>query len=71
MDLGLAGKKAFVAASSKGPGEATATRFVEEGANVAISSRSRENVLEARGRILDETVADGDRLLATTCDFTE
>ena len=71
MDLGLAGKAAFVAASSKGLGRAIAARFLEEGAAVAVSSRDRERVDEARRWLLDETGADDDRLLATTCDLAD
>lgn len=71
MDLDLTDKTAFVAASSKGLGKAIAKRFVEEGATVTISSRSHENVLEARQRILEETAVDEERVLATTCDLTD
>lgn len=71
MDLGLTGKTAFVAASSQGLGRAIAVRFVEEGANVTVSSRSREHVDEARRAVLDETAADEEQVLATTCDVTD
>lgn len=39
MDLGLAGKVAIVAASSKGLGKATAIQFAREGATVVMCSR--------------------------------
>lgn len=71
MDLGLTGRTAFVAASSQGLGKAIATRFVEEGADVTISSRRRANVDEARADILDETAGRDDQVLATTCDVTD
>lgn len=71
MNLGLAGKTAFVAASSQGLGKAAATRLVEEGANVAVSSRRREHVDEARRTILEETGCDSERVLATRCDITD
>lgn len=71
MDLGLTGQTAFVAASSKGLGRAVARRFLEEGATVTISSRSHENVSEARQQLLEATTVDDERLLATTCDLTE
>lgn len=71
MDLGLTDKTAFVAASSKGLGEAIATRFVEEDANVAISSRNRENVDAARRTILEQTAGSEDQVLATSCDVTD
>ena len=44
MDLGLSGKVALVAGASKGLGRAIAAELVEEGARVAISSRSRERI---------------------------
>lgn len=68
MDLGLDGERAFVAASSKGLGRAVATRLVDEGARVTISSRSAENLADARAYILDETGADGDAVHTETCD---
>lgn len=71
MDLELADKTAFVAASSQGLGRASAARLLEEGANVTISSRSRENVDQAREAILDETGAPSDHVLACRCDVTD
>ncbi|MFB6303252.1 MAG: SDR family oxidoreductase [Haloferacaceae archaeon] len=71
MDLGLDGKRAFVAASSKGLGRAVATRLVEEGARVTVSSRSEDNLADAREHILDETGADGDAVGTETCDVRE
>ena len=44
MDLGLNGKVALVAASSKGLGKAVATALAAEGARVVVSSRD-ENAL--------------------------
>ena len=46
MDLGLAGKKVFVAASRSGLGAATARRFSLEGALVAINGRQLETLTE-------------------------
>ena len=46
MDLGLSGKVAIVAASSKGLGKAVAMELAKEGAKVAVCARS-EDVLEA------------------------
>lgn len=68
MDLGLDGRRAFVAASSKGLGRAIATRLVGEGARVTISSRSEENLADAREYVLNETGAGEDAVHTETCD---
>src|SRR5438874_5778648 len=44
MDLGLAGKIALVTGASKGLGKGIGAALVQEGARVAISSRSRERI---------------------------
>ena len=44
MDFGLKGKNALVVASSKGIGRAVAEGLLREGCNVAVCSRSRENL---------------------------
>src|SRR5207248_1533688 len=51
MDTGLAGRRAVVAAASKGLGFASARALAAEGARVAICGRSRERVEEAAARI--------------------
>jgi 3-oxoacyl-[acyl-carrier protein] reductase len=71
MDLGLAGKKAFVTGATKGIGRSIAEHFVAEGVDVAICARNAGEVAEAvsalrakgrkaTGRALD--VADGPAL---------
>lgn len=51
MDLGLAGKRAIVAAASEGLGAAIAQRLADEGCAVEICSRSLERVTTTAGRI--------------------
>jgi 3-oxoacyl-[acyl-carrier protein] reductase len=64
MDLGIDGKVAFVSGASKGIGKAIAAALVGEGANVAISSSSRERIdaaaadIGAKGFVLDSADLD-------------
>jgi 3-oxoacyl-[acyl-carrier protein] reductase len=51
MDLGLDGKVALVTGASKGIGRGIAAELVAEGAQVAISSHSRERVEATAGEI--------------------
>ena len=44
MDLGLSGKVVLISGGSKGIGLACAERFSQEGARVAIASRSQSNL---------------------------
>jgi 3-oxoacyl-[acyl-carrier protein] reductase len=71
VNLELDGKTAFVAASSKGLGQAVAKQFVQEGATVAISSRSKENLEQAREHIISATDAESERVITIPCDLSE
>lgn len=51
MDLGIKGKKVVVTASSRGIGFATAKRFLEEGANVIISSHDENKLVQAYDKL--------------------
>ena len=51
MDLGIEGRTALVTGASKGLGAGIARALAEEGATVAVSSRSRERIDAAAGSI--------------------
>ncbi len=51
MELGLEGKVVLVTGGSKGIGLACASAFAAEGARIAICSRSRDNVEQARAEL--------------------
>ena len=58
MDLGLTGKVAIVGGASKGLGRACAQVLGEEGARVAICSRTKEDLDRAANEIQDSTGAE-------------
>lgn len=58
MDLGVHGKVAIVAASSKGLGKATAQTFAREGALVTVNGRDAETVKATADEIRAESNAD-------------
>ncbi len=58
MDLGLAGKVAIVAASSKGLGKAVAMTLAREGALVTVNGREAETLKATADEIRTETGAD-------------
>lgn len=70
MDLQLTGTRALVLASSQGIGLASAKALADEGASVAISSRSEENLSEAKSEIVAETDADPENVETITCDLS-
>ena len=67
MDLGLRGRAAFVAASSKGMGLAIAQTFAAEGADVAMCARDAAEL----SRAAESVRAHGTRVFATPCDVTD
>ena len=68
MDLGLTGKTALVAASSRGLGRAVADELAREGANLVICARTVAPLEEAGRAIHDETDAE---VVAVPTDLTD
>jgi 3-oxoacyl-[acyl-carrier protein] reductase len=68
MDLGLTGKRAFMAGSSKGLGYAAAHLLAQEGAQVVVVSRSEEASTAAARKITEDT---GVEVLALSGDVTK
>jgi len=54
MDTGLKDKTVLITASSMGIGKAVAEMFAEEGCKIAISSRSKENLLSTAKELKDK-----------------
>ena len=52
MDLGLAGRTALITGASQGIGRSVAEVFAEEGVNLHLVARSREDLERARDEIL-------------------
>lgn len=71
MDLDLDENAALVTASSQGLGRAVAAQLAAEGARVAISSRSEENLETAKKQIVADTGIDADRIVPVVCDLSE
>jgi 3-oxoacyl-[acyl-carrier protein] reductase len=55
MDLGLKNKIAFIAASSQGLGKAVAMELAQEGVNVIINGRHKENLEQTKSEIESKT----------------
>lgn len=68
MDLGLAGKVAFVAGASSGLGKAAALEFAKEGAKVVLCARSEATLHETAQEI---ATATGGAVLPVVCDVTD
>ena len=67
MELGIKGKAALVAASSKGIGKATAFALADEGVNLSIFSRSEEEIERTASEIRTRFGVD---VLASAADVT-
>jgi 3-oxoacyl-[acyl-carrier protein] reductase len=70
VDLGLEGRVALVAASSRGLGFASAAALVEEGASVLISGRGKDSVAAAQ-KTLRSRAARGAEVAGVVADVTE
>lgn len=70
MDLGLEGKRVVVLASSKGLGKAIAVQYVQEGAEVLISSRDPEHLLQAAQDIKQTVGGDHPGPHTEVCDVS-
>src|SRR5260370_14022554 len=68
MDLGLKGKTALVAASSRGLGRAVAEELATEGASLILCSRKAETIERTANEIATATGAD---ILALPCDVSK
>jgi 3-oxoacyl-[acyl-carrier protein] reductase len=68
MDLGLKGKSALVAASSRGLGRAIAEELAAEGADLVMCARSEDALREAAQVIREQT---GVRVVAVAADLTD
>jgi len=55
MELGIQNKTAFIAASSQGLGKAVAKELAQEGANVIINGRNKENLEQTKSEIESRT----------------
>jgi NAD(P)-dependent dehydrogenase (short-subunit alcohol dehydrogenase family) len=66
MDLGLRGKNVLITGATQGIGRCVANLFAEEGANVAICSRSPESVKKTVKEI--SLLADG-RVIGAACNI--
>jgi len=64
MDLGLAGRVALVAASSKGLGRAVAEEFADEGAHVVMCARGEAALAEAAASVCARGAGDVETIVA-------
>lgn len=71
MDLGLTDRIAFVAGASSGLGYAAARELLQEGARVALCSRSRDRITTAAADLCDAAGVAAARVLPLECDVTD
>ncbi|MFH0899675.1 MAG: SDR family oxidoreductase, partial [Pseudomonadota bacterium] len=69
MELGLTGKVAAVAASSRGLGKAVALELVREGARVAICSRGGDMLAAAERELIGAAANGRAQVVAVACDL--
>ena len=69
MDVRLDGRRALITGGSQGLGLATAKRFADSGADVAIVARREETLAEAKSAI--EAVSSRGRVEAFSCDVSD
>src|ERR1700722_6434195 len=65
MDLGLKGKRAIVTGGSRGIGKAIARQLAEEGADVVIAARNKEQL---RATATEISAATGRRVIPAVAD---
>lgn len=70
MDLQLNGKNALVLASSTGLGKAVAMELAKEGANVMLTSRSKDKLIEAKKEIDRVATGQVDYMVSDLTDLT-
>ena len=63
MDLGIAGRKAIVCASSKGLGRACATALAEAGCEIVVNGRNRDELARTAKEIRESTGASVSEVL--------
>ena len=68
MDLGIKGKNALITASGKGIGKAVAEQLAAEGCNIAICSRTKEDLISAS---LDIKKRYGTEVIWCLCDLNK
>lgn len=69
MDLGLKGKVAIITGASRGIGFETAKTLAEEGAQVVITARHKDRLIEAQTAIKEATGVDVDYAVADVTDL--
>ena len=67
----LKGKTALITGGTSGIGYAIARAFLNSGADVIITSRSTERAEDSRKKLLEETGADADRVIAAELDISD